>query len=79
MVVSILLQFGIHSFPVLAMHNSTSRVRYYGPRTLEILIFFYQNYTGEQSASSQVAFAENQAQVISYHGCAKPQQIICYL
>jgi len=58
---SILLQFGIHSFPVLAMHNSTSRVRYYGPRALEILIFFYQNYTGLRASKGQPGQAEDSA------------------
>lgn len=43
---SVLSQYGVHSFPVLFMHNRTARVRYYGPRQLESLILFYQNYTG---------------------------------
>jgi thiol-disulfide isomerase/thioredoxin len=43
---SVLSQYGVHSFPILFMHNRTARVRYYGSRNLEYLIRFYQNYTG---------------------------------
>jgi hypothetical protein len=45
---SVLSQYGVHSFPILFMHNRTARVRYYGPRNLEYLKRFYQNYTGKE-------------------------------
>lgn len=45
---SVLSQYGVHSFPILVVHNRTSRVRYHGSRTLENFVSFYQNYTGEQ-------------------------------
>ncbi|KAG0580882.1 hypothetical protein KC19_4G207400 [Ceratodon purpureus] len=60
---SVLSQYGVHSFPILFMHNRTARVRYYGPRNLEYLIRFYQNYTGlnatedEPSRKEDCAFA----------------------
>ncbi|XP_024372249.1 5'-adenylylsulfate reductase-like 3 [Physcomitrium patens] len=50
---SVLSQYGVHSFPVLFMHNRTARVRYYGPRQLESLILFYQNYTGLKANEGQ--------------------------
>lgn len=46
---SVLSQYGVHSFPILFIHNRTARVRYYGPRNLEYLKRFYQNYTGTES------------------------------
>jgi thiol-disulfide isomerase/thioredoxin len=45
---SVLSYYGVHSFPIVFMHNRTSRVRYYGSRTLEAFTYFYQNYTGEE-------------------------------
>ncbi|KAH9549951.1 hypothetical protein CY35_10G046900 [Sphagnum magellanicum] len=48
---SVLSQYGVHSFPVVFVHNRTSRVRYHGSRTLEDFVYFYQNYTGLRSVS----------------------------
>jgi thiol-disulfide isomerase/thioredoxin len=48
---SVLSQYGVHSFPIIFVHNRTSRVRYHGSRTLEDFIYFYQNYTGLKSVS----------------------------
>jgi hypothetical protein len=48
LVCSVLSYYGVHSFPIVFMHNRTSRVRYYGSRTLEAFTYFYQNYTGEE-------------------------------
>ncbi|KAH8949790.1 hypothetical protein BDL97_10G049700 [Sphagnum fallax] len=48
---SVLSQYGVHSFPIVFVHNRTSRVRYHGSRTLEDFVYFYQNYTGLRSIS----------------------------
>jgi hypothetical protein len=53
---SVLSQYGVHSFPVIFVHNKTSRVRYHGSRTLEDFVYFYQNYTGKQSRNAHFGF-----------------------
>jgi thiol-disulfide isomerase/thioredoxin len=50
---SVLSYYGVHSFPIVFMHNRTSRVRYYGSRTLEAFTYFYQNYTGIIKSASK--------------------------
>lgn len=56
---SVLSQYGVHSFPILFMHNRTARVRYYGSRNLEYLIRFYQNYTGLSATEGEPRRKEN--------------------
>jgi hypothetical protein len=53
LVCSVLSYYGVHSFPIVFMHNRTSRVRYYGSRTLEAFTYFYQNYTGIIKSASK--------------------------
>lgn len=43
---SALSQHGVHSFPVLFLHNKTVKVRYHGPRTVEAISEFYKAFTG---------------------------------
>ncbi|EPS62898.1 hypothetical protein M569_11894, partial [Genlisea aurea] len=43
---SILSKYGVHGFPSLILLNSTMRVRYQGSRTLDSLIAFYKEFTG---------------------------------
>jgi thiol-disulfide isomerase/thioredoxin len=80
---SVLSQYGVHSFPILFMHNRTARVRYYGPRNLEYLKRFYQNYTGlsvaegEPSKKEDCAFARlvYNAGTDAREGCPYPWAI----
>lgn len=40
--------YGVHSFPVLLLHNKTVKVRYQGPRSYEAIARFYKEYSGFQ-------------------------------
>lgn len=50
---SILSKYGVYGFPTLILLNSTMRVRYQGPRTLDSLITFYGDVTGNVTIMSQ--------------------------
>lgn len=43
---SILSRYGVHGFPTLFLLNSTMRVRYHGARTINSLVAFYNDVTG---------------------------------
>lgn len=43
---SILSKYGVHGFPTLILLNSTMRLRFQGPRTVESLTVFYEESTG---------------------------------
>ncbi|KAI4386647.1 hypothetical protein MLD38_004563 [Melastoma candidum] len=49
---SLFSKYGIHSFPSIVLVNETSRIRYYGPKTLQSLIQFYEANTGIQPMQS---------------------------
>lgn len=43
---NVLSKYGIHSFPSVLLVNSTSRVRYHGPKDILSLVRFYSRITG---------------------------------
>ncbi|KAJ7564856.1 hypothetical protein O6H91_02G036700 [Diphasiastrum complanatum] len=43
---SVLSKYGVHSFPLLFLHDKASRERYHGSRKLEDLVIFLENTTG---------------------------------
>lgn len=45
---SVLSKYGVHGFPTLFLLNSTVRVRYRGSRTIDSLIAFYRDVTGNE-------------------------------
>eukprot|EP00250_Pteridium_aquilinum_P003247 c13568_g1_i1 orf=357-1388(-) len=61
---SALSQYGVHSFPVLFLHNKTMKARYHGPRTVEAIGEFYKDITGfgtlsyNKRDSNGIAFIE---------------------
>ncbi|MCL7023891.1 hypothetical protein MKW94_014869 [Papaver nudicaule] len=48
---SVLSIYGVHGFPTLFLFNSTMRMRYHGPRTLNFLVDLYAHVTGLKSMS----------------------------
>lgn len=73
---SALSQHGVHSFPVLFLHNKTVKVRYYGPRTVEAISEFYKAVTGSKTFtpnkrdSDGIAFIENLSRKGTFQGKA---------
>ncbi|KAJ3695819.1 hypothetical protein LUZ60_001196 [Juncus effusus] len=48
---SILSRYGVHGFPTLFLINSTMRIRYHGPRTINALLTFYNDVTSVNPSS----------------------------
>ncbi|KAL0908585.1 hypothetical protein M5K25_023087 [Dendrobium thyrsiflorum] len=47
---SVLSRYGVHGFPTLFLLNSSMRVRYQGPRSINYLTAFYSDVTGVKPA-----------------------------
>eukprot|EP00250_Pteridium_aquilinum_P034534 c7718_g1_i1 orf=301-1305(+) len=50
--------YGVHSFPVLILHNKTAKVRYQGSRTYEAIAEFYKEVSGFQPVTYHYEIAD---------------------
>ncbi|KAL3733145.1 hypothetical protein ACJRO7_022639 [Eucalyptus globulus] len=72
---SILSKYGVHGFPTLFILNSTVRVRYHGPRTLDSLVTFYNDVAGMKPSTSEWPSLEEIKTLSNYekHDTTEPE------
>nr|GMD52299.1 5'-adenylylsulfate reductase-like 4 [Ipomoea batatas] len=74
---STLSKYGVHGLPTLFILNSTMRVQYHGPRTLDSLITFYNGVTGVKTSTEDGISLDKIGCSTSHDGYSGSEQESC--